>query len=82
MILTDIYIPSLGERMDFRLDEEAKIGSLVEEMAEMIAQREQWEMGEWAKGLQLFSMELERPLNREGTLGGYGVKDGSPLILI
>ena len=39
MILVDIYIPSLDETFDFRIDETAKITNVVQEISEMMCKK-------------------------------------------
>ena len=40
MILVDIYVPSIGNTYDFQLDEEVPVGNVIEEISEMIGQKE------------------------------------------
>ncbi len=39
MILVDVYIPSLDETLDFRIDETAKVTNVVQEISEMMCKK-------------------------------------------
>ena len=40
MILVELVVPALNRSYDFQLDETAKVGTLVEEIVEMLCRRE------------------------------------------
>ena len=40
MIMADVYVPSIGRQYDFSLDEQAQISHLIQEIAEVICQKE------------------------------------------
>ncbi len=41
MILVEIHVPAMNRAYDFQLDENADIGSVIDELAELIARKEQ-----------------------------------------
>ena len=45
MIMADVYVPSIGRQYDFSLDEQATIGLLIPEIAEVICQKENCTLG-------------------------------------
>lgn len=82
MILVDIYVPSVGNVYDFQLDEEEKIGAIVEEIGELIGQKEHCQIvGDMGK-LMLCSREDKQILSKNMTLAASGIKNGSSLILL
>lgn len=82
MILVDIYAPQTGKTYDFTLDEKAAIGALIEEIGEMICQRERWPKPENAGNLMLCSLQTKQILPESSTLAGLGIRSGSRLMLL
>ena len=58
MFLADVSVPVLNQIYDFKLDENMKIGILIEEIVEMICQKEQCQM--FGKSLEIFLGEVEK----------------------
>lgn len=50
MIMVDVQVPALDAVYDFSLSEEVQIGVLIEEITEMICQREKMQMPEEMEG--------------------------------
>ncbi len=82
MILVDIFAPVINQTYDFSLDENAKISLLLEEISEMICQKEQCKLTGSVRELLLVSQKQQRILNSELTLAHYHVAPGERLIMI
>lgn len=82
MILVDIYVPAVGNVYDFRLDEEEKVGAIVEEIGELIGQKEHCTIKGDINGLMLCSKAQRRILPRGMSLAELGIRDGSSLLLV
>lgn len=82
MILVDVYVPSTGRCYDFRLDEHTPVAELIDEMAGMIAQKEQTKIKGSKEELLLCYEEGQRILNFTETLAAGGVRTGGRLILV
>lgn len=82
MILVDIYVPAMDHVYDFHLDENMTVGSLVEEIAEMICQREQCRLDGQAADLTLWKAEQAEKLSKKATLRESGVASGERLTLV
>ncbi|MBQ5561601.1 MAG: hypothetical protein IIT46_17745 [Lachnospiraceae bacterium] len=81
MIYVDIVVPVLDKVYDFTLEENAPVSVLVEEIAEIIAQKEQCEMCGIADNIMLVSMETSEILPQNKTLNECGVHTGSRILL-
>jgi len=82
MILVELYVPSMDREYDFRLDETASILAVMEEVSELVAQKEQCSLAGQAQDLVLCHADAACILPLDGTLGGCGVKNGSRLVLV
>ncbi len=82
MILVDIFVPSVDKEYDFQLSESAEISMVIEEISEMIGQKERTEIVGDVSKLQLCDKEHQCILDRNRTLAQCGVVTGSRLILI
>lgn len=82
MILVDIYVPSTGNTYDFQLDEEVPTGNVIEEISEMIGQKEHCRIeGDMSK-LVLCAAKDKRILPKEDTLAQCHIVTGDSLILV
>ena len=82
MILVDIYVPAVGNTYDFQLDEEEKIGTLIEEIGELIGQKERSRIvGDIGKLMLCFCKD-KKILPKNSTLATSGVQNGDSLILV
>ena len=82
MILVDIYVPSLNESYDFRLDESVSIDSLTKEIREMLEKMNK-SQGEGGRGdFLLCSYEYQSILPKQKTLSECGIHNGSRLLLV
>lgn len=82
MILVDIYSPSVNQTYDFSLEEGAKISQVIDEISEMIAQKEQTGIEGDVREFLLVSRNLECILNPEKTLAYYEIRTGDKLVLV
>lgn len=81
MIMVDVFVPVLDAEYDFSVSEETAIGVLIEEISEMICQREKLATISDAGSLMLCSVSGEA-LSVKGTLAQYGLTNGSRLLLV
>lgn len=82
MILVDVFVPSINNHYEFQLDETVKIELIIEEIAEMICQKEHCNLLGNKDELYLCAYQSESILQRQTTLEQNRVEDGSRLILI
>lgn len=82
MILVDVYSPALNKSYDFGLEEEAQISQIIEEIVEMICQREQCSLMENGMQFALCSETDKRILPPDCTVQSCGIKTGNRLILL
>ena len=82
MILVDIFVTSLDKSYDFQLNENVRVETIIEEISEMVCQKEHMKVvGETSK-LMLCDMFAYRVLEKEKTLSESGVSTGNKLMLI
>lgn len=82
MILVDIFVPSVDKTYDFQLNEQTPIDMLIEEISEMIGQKEHSEVDGDVGKLILCDRESQRILEKNRTLSECGIITGKSLILI
>ena len=82
MILVDVYVPSVDYVYDFQLDEDAPICVIVEEIGELIGQKEHCKIAGNIEKLILCSYKDKRILEKNLTLASCGIKTGDSLILV
>lgn len=82
MILVDIYVPAVGNLYDFQLDEDERIDTIIEEIAELIGQKEHCQVVGDIGNLMLCSREKCRILSKHATLAQSGIRTGNSLILV
>ena len=82
MIILDVRVPALDKTYNFSLEERANIGELIEEITELIKQKEGQTFCGAYRELALFSVDRETMLNPNCTLSGYGIQGGDELILL
>lgn len=82
MIMVDVQVPALDAVYDFSLSEDVQIGVLIEELVEMICQREKMQAPLQMDGMHLCHVDGARILPRESTLKACGMRTGSRLILV
>lgn len=82
MIMVDIYVPAVDKAYDFTLNADIKIRTIIEEIAEMIAQKEQAEIVGDIECFMLCDGDRNKVLPTNMTLGECGIKTGSRMILV
>ena len=63
MIVAEIYVPVLDASYDFKLDENVPTGVVIEEIASVICQKEQCEIGGDKTQFMLFKVENRQSLS-------------------
>lgn len=82
MILVDIYVPGVDKVYDFQLNENTPIATVVDEIAEMVGQKERSPLQGNASELLLCDKATGRILHGGDTLSGAGITTGRTLILV
>lgn len=82
MILVDVYVPSVGSTYDFQMDEDVKVGLLIEEIGEMVCRREHCRLDGKMEKLLLCSMDNREIIPKHTTLAEYGINTGARLMLL
>ncbi len=82
MILVDIYVPAVGNVYDFQLEEEERISTIIEEIAELIGQKEHCQIAGDIDRLMLCFRKNNIILSKNLTLATSGVQTGDSLILV
>lgn len=82
MILVDIYVPAVDREYNFSLNENIRISVLIEEISEMIGQKEQTVLSGDTSEITLASEEKEQILSEGMTLAECDVHTGDRLILV
>lgn len=79
MITVNVNVIMFDTEYEFRLDQDALIGDLAEEIGEMICQREQCRVNGNVEHFVLFSRDKQSILGSNATLRDYGIKSGDTL---
>lgn len=82
MIMVDVYVPALDKEYDFCLNPDVKIGTVIEEISEMIARKEHSQIVGNTGELILCDREEGRILDGTKTLGICRIQTGSRLMLV
>lgn len=82
MIIVDIRVAALEKSYNFSVDERARVEDLIEELVEMIKQKEGVQFRGDVTSLVLCSADKETCFKKTGCLGKYGVSSGDELILV
>lgn len=82
MILVDIFVPGIDKNYDFQLNETIIISAVIEEIGEMISQKEQLDIMGDIDDLQLCDRRKEVLLPKNKTLAECGIMTGESLILV
>lgn len=82
MILVDVYVASLDETFDFRLDETVKIIDVVREISEMLCIRYKTELNKNIEDFMLCSYEDKKILDSNTNLWTNNIRNGSRLLLV
>ena len=82
MIIVNVRVPALEKEYNFSLEEKAKIMDLIEEMVELISQKEHVQFGGSLDEMVLCSVENGEQCKKNNSLSDYGIVGGSELILV
>lgn len=82
MILVDLYVPSLSNSYECRIDETVPIANVIENVTELICQKEHCEFKGNIDNLCLYTYRLEAGMSKSSSLNDNGIKDGEKLILV
>lgn len=82
MILVDVYIPSLDETYNFRVDEMATVTNVVQEISEMMCKKFKTQLNYPANNFYLCSDEMATVLEEHTTLAENGIHNGSRLFIV
>lgn len=82
MVLVDICIVSIDKTYDFNLDEDTPIGVLIEEIGEMVSQKEKIMLEGKSEAFYLCSKKDRRILPKNLTLRKCQVRTGDYLLIV
>lgn len=83
MIVVDVTVPAIEKTYDFSLDEnDISVKICIEEIAEMICQREGLTSNDSIENMVLLDKEGRRVLDKRLSLKENGIRSGSSLILV
>lgn len=82
MVIVDVSVPALEKVYNLSLDEKAKIDDLIEEIVELVLQKEHLEFKGDHHEFVLCAVESGAQMRRDKTLGDYGITGGAKLILV
>ena len=82
MITVDIYVPVVNKEYDFSINEKLPISLLVEEISEMIAQKEGCLTIDNPENFVLCKADTRTIMDASKTVEAYAVGNGSKLILV
>lgn len=81
MITIDVYVPMIGKTYDFSIDENIIVETIIEEITELIIQKENFVSSE-ISDMYLFSHSDNQMLNKMFSLKENGIDTGDKLLLI
>lgn len=82
MILVDIYVPAVDQSYDFSLDERAQVSDIIEELVEMISQKERTTLIGDIHRLTLCDRLNRAALPKDCSLASCGIGNGSSMMLL
>ncbi len=82
MIIVDIEVPSVGRKYNFSLDEQISIHTLIQEINEVICQKESCYLDNKKSELCLCDVDNGRLMNENLSLSQYNIRNGSHLLLV
>lgn len=82
MIVVNVNVPALEKVYNFSVEEKAKVGELIEELVELIVQKECMPFGGEIEKMILCSLDSGAMCDKERCLSDYGVYGGSELMLV
>ncbi len=82
MILVDIYVPAIDREYNFSLNEGMTAKTIIEEVAEMIGQKERTALNGDHSDMLLCSRDLQEIIPLESTLEESNITTGASLLLV
>ncbi|MBR3007931.1 MAG: hypothetical protein IKI35_01760 [Stomatobaculum sp.] len=82
MVIVDVSVPALEKVYNLSLEEKAKIDDLIEEIVELVLQKEHLDFKGDHHELVLCAVESGVQMRRDKTLNDYGIVGGAELILV
>ena len=82
MVIVDVNVPALEKVYNLSLEEKAKIDDLIEEIVELVLQKEHLDFKGDHHELVLCAVESGVQMKRDKTLNDYGIVGGAELILV
>lgn len=82
MIIVNVKVPALEKVYNFSLEEKVRIKDLIEEIVELIAQKECLQFGDDLEEMILCSVENGEQCDKNCSLSDYGIAGGAELILV
>lgn len=82
MLLVDIFVPSVDMMYNFSLNETVEIEVLIQEIVEMICQKEKTKYAGNPDRLHLYNRENGERLSKNAVLEDCGISTGARLILV
>lgn len=82
MIIVNVRVPALEKVYNFSLDEKARIKDLIEEIVELIAQKESLQFENNLEEMVLCCVGNSEQCDRNHSLSDYGIAGGAELILV
>lgn len=81
MIIVNVRVPAMEKIYNFSLEERAKVRDLIEEITELISQKENVPFQGDLEEVILCSVENGEQCGKDHCLSDYGIVDGAELIL-
>lgn len=82
MIVVNITVPGLEKIYNMNLDEKAQVSELIEEIAELVVQKEHSPLNGDIGEMVLGSIDYGIQFSKSGCLMDYGISTGAELILV
>lgn len=82
MIIVNVSVPAIEKVYNFSLEERAKVRDLIEEITELISQKEHLPFQGSLEEMMLCSLENGELCGKNNCLSDYGIIDGAELILV
>lgn len=82
MVMVDIYVPSVNSVYDFQFDENTPVCNIIDEVSELIEQKERCAVVGSREDLVLCLRNSRQILPMYKTLAECGVRTGNSMILV
>lgn len=82
MIIVDVEFVAIDRCYDFKLDDTVSISKIIDDMCEIISQKEGYESVKDPRKLILCNRSKGQILSQSATLQSYGVASGDLLMLV